>query len=59
MAQLKLAAIGLGFDGAETSCRIIHILGTLLKINGCFVFVVCEKGFLASVQFKFVFEKKI
>ena len=30
---LKWSTIGLGFDGAETNCRIPHILGTLLMIS--------------------------
>ena len=30
---LKWSTIGLGFDGAETNCRIAHILGTLLIIS--------------------------
>ena len=30
---LTWSAIGLGFDGAETNCRIAHILGTLLMIS--------------------------
>ena len=31
---LEWSAVGLGFGGAETNCRIAHILGTLLMI-GC------------------------
>ena len=30
---LKWSTIGLGFDGAETNCRIAHILGTQLMIS--------------------------
>ena len=35
---LKWSTIGLGFDGAETNCRIAHILGTLLMISYWFHF---------------------
>ena len=31
---LKCSAIGIGFNGAETNCRIAHILGILL-MNSC------------------------
>ena len=31
---LKCFAIGIGFNGAETNCRIAHILGILL-MNSC------------------------
>ena len=30
---LKWSTIGIGFDGAETNCRIAHILGALLMIS--------------------------
>ena len=30
---LKWSAIGIGFNGAETNCRIAHILGILLMIS--------------------------
>ena len=30
---LKWSAIGIGFDGAETNCRISHVLGILLMIS--------------------------
>ena len=30
---LKWSAIGIGFGGAETNCRIAHILSTLLMIS--------------------------
>ena len=31
---LKCSAVGIGFNGAETNCRIAHILGILL-MNSC------------------------
>ena len=31
---MKCSAIGIGFNGAETNCRIAHILGILL-MNSC------------------------
>ena len=31
---LKCSTIGIGFNGAETNCRIAHILGILL-MNSC------------------------
>ena len=30
---LKWSTIGTGFDGAETNCRIAHVLGILLMIS--------------------------
>ena len=30
---LKWSTIGLGFDEAQTNCRVAHILGTLLMIS--------------------------
>ena len=35
---LKWSTIGVGFDGAETNCEIVHILGTLLMISCWFHF---------------------
>ena len=35
---LKWFIVGLGFDGAETNCRIAYILGTLLMISYRFDF---------------------
>ena len=30
---LKWSTVGTGFDGAETNCRIAHVLGILLMIS--------------------------
>ena len=30
---LKWSTVGIGFDGAETNCRIAHVLGILLMIS--------------------------
>ena len=30
---LKQSAIGIGFNGADTNCRIAHVLGILLMIS--------------------------
>ena len=49
---LKCSAIGIGFNGAETSCRIAHILGILL-MNSCYTDIFFSNYYhLQSVRFE-------
>ena len=55
---LKCSAIGIGFNGAETNCRIAHILGILL-MNSCNTDIFFSNYYhLQSVRFElYIFEK--
>ena len=46
---LKCSAIGIGFNGAETNCRIAHILGILLK-NSYEFLILLEATFIYSLS---------
>ena len=58
VAPPECSAIGIGFNGAETNCRIAHILGILL-MNSCNTDIFLSNYYhLQSVRFelaKFVF----
>ena len=50
--SLKRSAVGLGFNEAETNCRIAHILGILLMISYSFALYFSDI-IVVSVQFQF------
>ena len=49
---LKWSAVGLGFNRAETNCRIANVLGILLMISYWFAFISATSWW--SVQFQYI-----
>ena len=59
VAPPEMFCFGIGFNGAETNCRIAHILGILL-INSCNTDIFFSNYYhLQSVRFELVYTKTV